>query len=40
VGDTQQTTDVLTRAHTADEVREIVSGPDAAVELAASAFGR
>jgi len=40
VGDTQQTADLLTRAHTSDEVRQIVTGPDASIELAAAAFGR
>jgi uncharacterized protein (TIGR03083 family) len=40
LGTTQQTADVLTRAHTAAEVRALVTGPDAAVELAAVSFGR
>jgi uncharacterized protein (TIGR03083 family) len=40
VGDTQQTADLLTRAHTSDEVRQIVTGPDASIELAVAAFGR
>jgi uncharacterized protein (TIGR03083 family) len=40
LGDLQQTADLLTRAHTADEVRALVTGPDEAVELAAAAFGR
>lgn len=40
LGDTHQTAAVLTRAHTADELRALLEGPDAAVELAAAAFGR
>lgn len=40
VGDSQQTADVLTRRHSADEVRALVSGPPEGVELAAAAFGR
>lgn len=40
IGDFQQTADLLTRAHTSDEIRELVTGPDEAVELAASSFGR
>lgn len=40
LGDTQQTADLLTRAHTADEVRTLVRGPEAAIELAAVTFGR
>jgi uncharacterized protein (TIGR03083 family) len=40
IGDLQQTADLLTRGHTADEVRALVTGPDDAVELAAASFGR
>jgi uncharacterized protein (TIGR03083 family) len=40
LGDTQQTADLLTRAHTADEVRRLVAGPQTAVDLAAAMFGR
>jgi uncharacterized protein (TIGR03083 family) len=40
LGDTQQTADILTRAHTADEIRNLVGGPTDAVERAAAAFGR
>jgi uncharacterized protein (TIGR03083 family) len=40
LGDLQQTADLLTRAHTADEIRTLVSGPNEVVELAAAAFGR
>jgi uncharacterized protein (TIGR03083 family) len=40
LGDTQQTADLLTRAHRADEVRGLVRGPAASIDLAASAFGR
>jgi len=40
LGDTQQTADIRTRAHTADELRTLVDGPDEAVERAAAAFGR
>lgn len=40
LGDPQQTADLLTRRHTSDEVRALVTGPDAAVDLAAASFGR
>ena len=40
LGDAQQTADILTRAHTADELRTLVAGPDEAVERAVAAFGR
>lgn len=40
IGDDQQVADLLTRAHTGDEVRALVRGPDDEVELAAPAFGR
>ncbi len=40
IGSTQRTADVLTRRHTAGEVRQLVTGPDDAVELAAVSFGR
>lgn len=40
VGSTQRTADVLTRGHSAEEVRQLVAGPDDAVELAAVSFGR
>jgi hypothetical protein len=40
LGDPQQTADLLTRRHTADEIRALVTGPDAAVDLAVSSFSR
>ena len=40
IGSTQQTADVLTRGHTADEIRELVTGPGEDVERAVLAFGR
>jgi hypothetical protein len=40
LGPSQQTADILTRAHTADEVRALVRGPDAAVDLAVRTFAR
>ena len=40
IGPTQRTADVLTRAHTAEEIRRLVTGPSEAVELAAVSFGR
>jgi uncharacterized protein (TIGR03083 family) len=40
LGSTQQTADVLTRAHPADEIRELVSGPADALDMAATTFGR
>lgn len=40
IGSTQQTADVLTRGHTADEIRHLVTGPEDAVELAAVTFGQ
>jgi uncharacterized protein (TIGR03083 family) len=40
IGDAQQTANVLTRAYDAEEIRDIVRGPAAAVDLAASTFGR
>ena len=40
LGDAQQAADLLTRAHTAEEIRGLVRGPDDAVELAAASFGR
>ena len=40
LGDTQQTADLLTRRHTDDEIRALVSGPDDAVDLAAASFAR
>ena len=40
LGSTQQTADVLTRGHTAEEVRRLVTGPEHSVELAAVTFGR
>jgi uncharacterized protein (TIGR03083 family) len=40
LGGFQQTADLLTRAHTADEIRTLVTGPDVAVELAAATFAR
>jgi uncharacterized protein (TIGR03083 family) len=39
-GDAQQTADLLTRAHTAEEIPHLVQGPDASVELAVAAFAR
>jgi uncharacterized protein (TIGR03083 family) len=40
LGNGQQTADLLTRAHTSDEIRDLVTGPDASVELAVAAFSR
>lgn len=40
LGPAQQAADVLTRAHTAEEVRSLASGPAAAVELLAAFAGR
>lgn len=40
LGDSQRTADILTRAHTADEIRQLVSGPTGAVELLAATAGR
>jgi uncharacterized protein (TIGR03083 family) len=40
LGDSQRTADILTRAHTADEIRQLVPGPTAAVELLATTAGR
>ena len=40
LGDSQRAADILTRAHTADEIRQLVSGPTAAVELLATSMGR
>jgi uncharacterized protein (TIGR03083 family) len=40
VGDDHQTADVLTKAHTADEVRALVSGPTDFVELFATLASR
>jgi uncharacterized protein (TIGR03083 family) len=40
LGDRQQAADILTRAHTADEVRTLVTGPPDAVALATASFGR
>ena len=40
LGDMQQTADLLTRRFTGDEIRALVTGPDDAVELAASNFAR
>jgi uncharacterized protein (TIGR03083 family) len=40
LGDGQQTADVLTRAHGAEEVRALVSGPGDFVELFAAVAGR
>ena len=40
LGPAQQTADILTRAHTTEEVRRLASGPDAAVELLAALAGR
>ena len=40
LGDHQQAADLLTRAHTADEVRRLVSGPAAQVDVLAAAMGR
>jgi uncharacterized protein (TIGR03083 family) len=40
LGSTQQAADLLTRAHTADEIRALVPGPPAAVERLASSMGR
>ena len=40
LGPAQQAADILTRAHTAEEVRALVSGPAEAVGLLAAALGR
>jgi hypothetical protein len=40
LGDLQQTADLLTRRHTGDEIRALVSGPDPAVDLAVASFSR
>lgn len=40
LGPAPQAADILTRAHTADELRTFVSGPPAAVELLATFAGR
>lgn len=40
LGHSQRAADILTRAHRADEVRRLVSGPGAAVELLATSVGR
>jgi len=40
LGPTAQTADILTLAHTADEVRALVSGPEADVEQFAARVGR
>lgn len=40
LGDHQQAANLLTRAHTAEEVRRLVTGPPAQVDLLAAAMGR
>lgn len=40
LGGDQQAADVLTRAHTADELRALLDGPADAVDLAVAAFAR
>jgi uncharacterized protein (TIGR03083 family) len=40
LGDRQQAADLLTRGHTAEEVRQLVRGPADAVDLLAAAMGR
>ena len=40
LGPAQQAADILTRAHTADNVRALVTGPTDAVELLAAVAGR
>jgi uncharacterized protein (TIGR03083 family) len=40
LGSSQQTADILTRAHTADEIRSLVDGPQDAVDLLAMFAGR
>jgi uncharacterized protein (TIGR03083 family) len=40
LGSTEQAAAILTRAHTADEVCELASGPSEAVQLFAAAIGR
>lgn len=40
LGPAQQTADILTRAHTAEQVRSLVNGPAGAVELLARFAGR
>ncbi|MGH9112505.1 MAG: hypothetical protein ACRDZN_09470 [Acidimicrobiales bacterium] len=40
LGDDDQTSAILTRGHTADEVRSLVTGPADRVELLATVAGR
>jgi uncharacterized protein (TIGR03083 family) len=40
LGDAVRTADILTRAHTADEIRQVVSGPADAVDVLARAAAR
>ena len=40
LGSSQQTADILTRAHTAEEIRSLASGPRDAVDLLAGFAGR
>jgi uncharacterized protein (TIGR03083 family) len=40
LGGTQQAADILTRAHTADEIRALVSGPAEAVDRLTAGMGR
>src|SRR5438477_1883271 len=40
LGSAEQAADILTRAHSADDVRRLVSGPPEAVELLAAVAGR
>jgi hypothetical protein len=40
LGPAQQAADILTRAHTEDEVRALLDGPEAAVDLFAGSMGR
>jgi hypothetical protein len=40
LGHAQQAADILTRAHRAEEVRELAGGPPELVELFASVAGR
>jgi hypothetical protein len=40
LGSASRAAGILTRAHTSDEIRALVSGPEAAVELLAATMGR
>ncbi|HKY16464.1 MAG TPA: hypothetical protein VJM33_16175 [Microthrixaceae bacterium] len=40
VGSTEATANLLTRAHRAEEIRDLVDGPDEAIDLAVVCFAR